>query len=348
MNNRFFLQGVLSAVLFLVIWSSARGDPPEFYLGPGGDPNGDISWQCSNGVILEEFELVAAPYTQLPDYLDVIVGDYVTIDVGQAGVNGVEACARRFKYEVLPGSQYGTCFEENLDSEDSSGDLHSQITFEFFDPVPGAGFWVYDGSDDQRDSIRLIVEDGDGLTWISPVLEAGNGFALAVEGFIGVTSSMGIRKAAVEKIDEFTLAPKAGAFTVDHIQVLGNRSLSADVDILSQAGGTVNFDLDAGSGFGMRHYFLMGTADGTEPGTPLPGGAIMPLNWGAVARFIYNNHDTPAFAGFRDQFDSSGRAAAVLSAPPLPLAVGTILDFAFTTERPYDFQSNTVSVEIVP
>ncbi len=124
--------------------------------------------------------------------------------------------------------------------------------------------------------------------------------------------------------------------------VVDNCTLSATT------GGTVNFSLDAGAANGLRHYFLMGTGSGTEPGTSLPGGAILPLNWSQISWYIFNNHNSKPLSNFRGQFDSSGKALATLTVVSPPLPVGLILNFAYTTEWPYDYQSNPVSVEIVP
>ncbi|MHC4945585.1 MAG: FG-GAP repeat domain-containing protein [Planctomycetota bacterium] len=125
--------------------------------------------------------------------------------------------------------------------------------------------------------------------------------------------------------------------------------LSVDVNTLSASnGGSIQFFLDPGPDYSERNYFLIGTEAGTEPGTPLPGGATLPLNIGILSWFILYNYNTPPFINFRGILDRSGKAAASLNLPFMPLPTGTILDFAFTTEMPYDYQSKPLSVEIVP
>ena len=125
--------------------------------------------------------------------------------------------------------------------------------------------------------------------------------------------------------------------------------LAVDATALSRStGGDITFALDAGTANGGRNFFLMGTANGTSPGTVLPGGAILPLNWGNLSKFIFNNYNTYPLTNFRGVLDGNGQATAELHAASPPLPVGLVLNFAYTTEVPYDFQSNPVSVEVVP
>jgi len=114
------------------------------------------------------------------------------------------------------------------------------------------------------------------------------------------------------------------------------------------AGGTIDFAVDAGTTFAGRRYFLLGSASGTSPGVNLPGGGNLPLNWDMVFTFITNNYNSLMLKSFRGMLDASGRAAATLTAGSVPLAAGKILHFAYTTENPYDFQSNAAEVEITP
>lgn len=142
----------------------------------------------------------------------------------------------------------------------------------------------------------------------------------------------------------YDAAPSGGVW---FFKALG--PLAVDATVLSRSmGGDIDFAIDAGTGNGGRNYFLMGTGNGTSPGTVLPGGAILPLNWGNLSWFIFNNYNTYPLTNFRDVLDSSGQAIAELHAAAPPLPAGLVLNFAFTTEWPYDFQSNPVSVEVVP
>ncbi|MFH1998640.1 MAG: hypothetical protein ABIK28_03120 [Planctomycetota bacterium] len=62
---------------------------------------------------------------------------------------------------------------------------------------------------------------------------------------------------------------------------LGHLSIDTN-QLTAAAGGTILFNLDAGASHASRNYLILGSATGTSPGYPLPGGmATLPLNWDA-------------------------------------------------------------------
>jgi len=126
--------------------------------------------------------------------------------------------------------------------------------------------------------------------------------------------------------------------------------LWTDITTLSKStGGQVQISIEPGIAYERRIYFLLGGMSGTTPGITLPGGNSLPLNRDPFFDYILANYNYPALTEFRGILDINGEATAVLNvSAPVPLQVGTILCFAFTTEYPYDFQSNPVEVEIVP
>jgi hypothetical protein len=128
--------------------------------------------------------------------------------------------------------------------------------------------------------------------------------------------------------------------------------LSIDKNTISASlGGTINFTFKAGAAFAGRLYGMTGSASGTEPGTPLPGGEVLPLNRDLVFEFIRNNFGSPMFTGFIGTLDPNGQGTAVLDtmgAIPAILPPGSTLNFAYTTAFPCDYQSNAVSVEVLP
>jgi len=129
-------------------------------------------------------------------------------------------------------------------------------------------------------------------------------------------------------------------------------SLWADVTTISrQNGGVVTFDIDPGVEYERRIYFLHGCYSGTSPGVVLPGGNILPLNPDLLYHFINSHWNYPLFAQFRGFLDIHGAGTAYFAPGPLvipPFLVGKTLYFAFTTEYPYDFQSNPVEVGVGP
>jgi hypothetical protein len=121
-----------------------------------------------------------------------------------------------------------------------------------------------------------------------------------------------------------------------------------DIDTLSASTeGTVRFTIDAGFSYAGRRYFLAGSMSGTSPGMTLPGGGVISLNRDGFTNYILAHYNNSIFVDFRGTLDGNGRATAVLNSPgSIPFPVGTILNFAFTTEAPFDFQSNPVGVVI--
>jgi len=128
------------------------------------------------------------------------------------------------------------------------------------------------------------------------------------------------------------------------------RSLVASSATLSESGGSVDFELNAGSQNGGRSYLLAGSVSGTEPGTLLPGGlATIPLNRDWFTEFILSRLYTPIFSDFVGILDPSGLAAVSLNAPQLnPGWVGTTMHFAYAISNPWDFTSCPAAIEIVP
>ncbi len=111
-------------------------------------------------------------------------------------------------------------------------------------------------------------------------------------------------------------------FQVDAIE----RRIWSDNDELSAAsGGSVTFTHQCDSVRAGNFYFLLGSLSGTSPGTPLPGGAILPLNTDGL---LLGMLTFPNFAVFIDTFgvvDSLGRARSAITVPPnllVPALVG--------------------------
>lgn len=129
-------------------------------------------------------------------------------------------------------------------------------------------------------------------------------------------------------------------------------ALSADGCTLSAGmGGIINFYLYAGKENANRWYMILGSITGTDPGTPLPGGQVtLPINWDAFTNIVIDLVNTPFFENFLGQLDSEGSGTATFNTyGPLPAEfVGSTLNFAYALNKPYDFVSNPVAIEVVP
>lgn len=127
------------------------------------------------------------------------------------------------------------------------------------------------------------------------------------------------------------------------------RSFEADKTTLSAAtGGTVKFYLDAGYHNADRKYVILMSATGTWPGTTLPGGKVLPIQWDAMTDLGLDLIYSPLMTHFLDDLDASGNAMAYLTLPPIPGFSGFTLCFAYCLYNPYDFVSNPWMIDILP
>jgi len=138
---------------------------------------------------------------------------------------------------------------------------------------------------------------------------------------------------------------------LDIEKIKGSMSLASDVQTIeSSIGGIANFDLDAGVINSNRFYIIFGSITGTTPGTPLPGGAIIiPFNWDIFTNIVFNMINTPSFDQFMGNLSATGTAQAQLNTfIPIPGALGLTLTFAYALNRPLNFASNHVIIDIIP
>jgi outer membrane protein assembly factor BamB len=196
------------------------------------------------------------------------------------------------------------------------------------------GGWTGTGNIDED---PLFVNAGGGdllITWLSPCVNRGAN-----------------QEAPPQDMDGDS-RPCMGTVDMGMDEFIDTHSLSANTFSISEAtGGMVRFFLEAGTGNGSRNYMIFGSASGTTPGTPFPGGlATLPLNLDVFSNLVMSLAGTALFSGFIGTLDSDGKAAAVLNTfgPIPPGAVGLTLSFAYGLAPPWDFASNAINVEIVP
>jgi subtilisin family serine protease len=110
------------------------------------------------------------------------------------------------------------------------------------------------------------------------------------------------------------------------------------------------FSLQAGAANANRNYLMVGSLMGSIPGTTLPGGMVLPINWDAYTNLTVIYSNTPFFQNFNGTLNANGTAVATadLNRPPGSALIGLIMTFAFCTMPPpgYDFVSNVWDVEI--
>ena len=181
---------------------------------------------------------------------------------------------------------------------------------------------------------------------ITPHGMSGRGIYRLGNGNLLVTSSGG-----VEEIDPVTGAViqtenTGSARFIEYVEIT---SLSADTNTISGAtGGAVNFTLDAGLGQANRSYFMFSGVSGTVPGTTLPGGVILPINWDVFTNYVIDQYSAPYFTNFLGQLDASGMASAKFDTQGSIGISGFSIYFAFGLYGPWNFASNAVTIDVIP
>ena len=194
--------------------------------------------------------------------------------------------------------------------------------------------------------LRYRFSGDDGATWTDELnLSQNDGIApldypdLGANNVELMTHSGGIAAWWLDKRDG----------NVDLYQRTGWNLFTTDTNLISALkGGTANLTLDAAPGNAGRSYIILGSVTGSDPGTPLPGGqAVLPINWDLFTHLTVVLAGSPVMPGFLGVLDAEGRGTAQLLVGALPpSAVGIVMHFAYGLNRPWDFASNAVRIEI--
>jgi hypothetical protein len=91
-------------------------------------------------------------------------------------------------------------------------------------------------------------------------------------------------------------------------------------------------------------YMLLAGASGTHPGTVLPSGVEMPLNFDNLTTLVMANLNNFVFQNFLGNLDASGEAVATFSTNGLtpfnPHMAGTKLYFSAVIGKKFEFATN--------
>ena len=143
-----------------------------------------------------------------------------------------------------------------------------------------------------------------------------------------------------------------GTEAVDLVYLEGEETslINSPIEISAATGGSSVLQLDAGAANANRNYIFLGSYTGVYPPIPLPGGkAKIYLCWDLFTMVVIEYINKPMFTNFLGQSDGLGHATATLNLPPLdPALVGLTMHFACAMNVPWDFASNSVTVDIVP
>lgn len=163
----------------------------RFFLSPGANPAGERGWQSAfeNDRVMLDLD----NFGHLQSLENLRAGNLsIRLNANQAA-DGQVVVSSDFAY---PGRVFHSALHNGCAAD--SGVSGGKLRFDFSQPVAGFGLWLFDGNITKQDSFRMIVTDAQGKVWCSRVLESGNGFDLAVEGFIGVQSGVGIRRVVIQ------------------------------------------------------------------------------------------------------------------------------------------------------
>jgi hypothetical protein len=115
-----------------------------------------------------------------------------------------------------------------------------------------------------------------------------------------------------------------------------DRTLWTSVNELPQSGGQIDFYHQVDSLIAGHNFHLLGSLSGTNLGTPLPGGATLPLNFDFLTSAMLSQPNTGVFINTAGQLGGLGEATSSLLIPNglLTGLAGLQLNFAHMTYDP--------------
>jgi len=208
-------------VLSVLCCASTVLAAPSFYVAPNTYPSysadHDLAWQGAVGGFGElDFDNLPQG-TYVDSFFDVYMGVDVFVGLGGSGA-AVEVYNSTWSAPDS-GSMYGTVHANALLNRSAAGAVASTVAFTFSTPVTGFGAWLFDNNRASLESMVMTVEEVGGGVTQSPLLESGNPDIHFVEGFLGVTSDVGLTSVAFSLIDGATGGLSSRFMEIDHVQV---------------------------------------------------------------------------------------------------------------------------------
>jgi hypothetical protein len=209
------------ALLLMVGVASVASATPSFFVSANSptapDATHDLAWQAAVGPFAEwDFDGESGPGTW---YVVNVSAGPVSVNTTLGGpFSNPEIFAGSWGGSAA-GSVYGTVFGNALLNRDHTSTIYSDMVFSFNAPNAGIGAWLYDDGGGSAESFVLEVTEAGGGVFTSPALESGNGDAHFVEGFLGVTSTVGITEARFRVLDTDSQQVVQRVFELDHLQI---------------------------------------------------------------------------------------------------------------------------------
>ena len=184
--------------------------------------------------------------------------------------------------------------------------------------------------------------DSAGLSRIGGVVDHGDG-----------TYAVEITAGAGQGIDRFDVLVDDGSVHATLYPrpelTLSETLLASAADLSASAGGSVDLSLIGPEHPVGRHYLLLASASGTDPGLPI-GTIVLPLNLDLVLLVSYLERNGANFVDTEGTLLADGTGLAQFTVGPGQLnpLIGGELSFAYLTLAPIDFPSSFVKLVVVP
>jgi hypothetical protein len=141
-----------------------------------------------------------------------------------------------------------------------------------------------------------------------------------------------------------------GTYTYDFVYTeVPTEAFSSDIDLISTTiGGAQHLTLNAGPSKAGQFFFIVGTASGTSPGTPL-GSVIVPINLDSYTLALLGSPGLSQLLNFAGNLDANGQATAQVLVPPGtdPALAGLTFHHAYVLVNGIvDFASNAVPITL--
>jgi hypothetical protein len=329
----------------------ARPDSlPEFYVS--ADHSG-------GGTVYSPSDAPNTTYTYgLRGLLEIIVSDgFETGGFGPAWTTRTTGAGRILVTSANgPIGAYHVTMDSSTDGVEGTASMTLSVNLSGVTEAD-LSFYFKEFQDEVDPEDNLSISDG-GLIWHKVIdLEGGTDYEKKTIDLAAAASQAGISFSSNFQIrwswgDNYSIPTDGFAF--DDIQIervnMSPTIWAGAYAFSASAGCDIPLYLDAGPSFGGRFFRVAGGLSGSNPGTNLPGGGILPVNWDWLTDLMFQYPTAYPFQEFRGNLDSQGEAVARfrLPGPGAVPYVGMSLTFAFTLPTVYDFVSTPVAIEIEP
>jgi hypothetical protein len=192
------------------------------------DPQADLAFQAALTQPFTEFDLQQIGQSYIVEPSSLLTGAARVrpnlLDVNGANVTDLSTNGNRLieLHSMLPtvaGIMEGPAILNRTAT--ITGDVvGAGVEFTFSEPVEGFGTWILDDFLESNGFVLQVTEIG-GATRVSPLMDSGNGATLAIDGFLGAVSDVGIVKVVVQQQTLAGRPSSADFFYLDHVQVGG-------------------------------------------------------------------------------------------------------------------------------